>query len=210
MRLAQLQPGRAITDSAWAPNNAMPGVAAVYKLISNDNEVPQYAAFYLVADISKITNDRSLYAADVQKHSEDFVSLAWVVVSFVNGRNPGETSPYLGTQKPSSPPSPGTIVVANGSTPRPEWESDYHAWYDQEHGGKLGKVPGWQLMRRYKLEMVFGDAATANFYGINFYDEKNGLGGPEWKAGVTDWTLRIRDQAAKPNVRRVWKLVETQ
>ncbi|KAK7696872.1 hypothetical protein SLS64_014128 [Diaporthe eres] len=101
----------------------------------------------------------------------------------------------------------GTEIVINGSTPKAEYEADYHNWYDQEHVHKLGLVPGWQLTRRFRLEKVYGEAETASFYGVNFYDEENGLGGPEWKASATEWTLRIRQQAAKPNIRRTWKLV---
>ena len=67
---------------------------------------------------------------------------------------------------------------------------------------------GTSEVRRYKLERVFGEAETAAFYGVNFYDEKNGLGGPEWQAGVTEWSMRIRSHAAKPNIRRTWRLVK--
>lgn len=206
MRFAQLQPGKTIADSAWSPVDLLPGIEATYQLICDDDQEPRYASFYFVSDITPILSDDSLYSADVQKHSEDFASLAWTVTSFVNGRNPGEDGPFTGPQTPKFAPPKGTVIVANGSTPKPEWVSDYHSWYDQEHGGKLGKVPGWILMRRYKLEKLYGDVAVASFYGVNFYEEKNGLGGPEWKEGVTEWTLRVRDQAAKPNIRRVWKL----
>lgn len=209
MRFAQLQPGSTITDSSWAPPDLVPGAEAVYRMQCDDDQEPRYAAFYFIPDITEATQAQSRYDSDVHQHVDSFVSLAWVVASYINGRNPGESSPFTGHQTPTSPPPLGTVIVANGSSPRSEWETDYHAWYDEEHGGKLGKVPGWQLMRRYKLEKVFGDVATAKFYGVNFYDERNGLGGPEWKEGVTAWTLRIRDQAEKPNIRRVWKLVGT-
>ena len=207
MRFAQPQPGSAIGDSVWAPPDAVPGAEAVYKLTADDNESPQYAAFYFLPDITPILNDASLYEADLRKSSDSLITLAWVIASFINGRLPKMDTPHQGSQIPELSLQRGTVIVANGSSPRPEWVEDYHAWYDQEHGGKLGKVPGWQSMRRYELAKVYGEIPTASFYGINFYDEKNGLGGPEWKEGVTPWTLRIRDQAAKPNVRRVWKMV---
>ena len=208
MRLAQLRPGAAASDSPLEDPKAVPNAEAVYQCRCNDDKEPGYNTIYFIPDVTPIINDNSLYEADVSKHSGDFASLAWVVVSFVNGRDPGAIVSPKEPQTPSSPPPLGTVIVANGSTPRPEWAEDYHAWYDQEHGGKLGKVPGWQLMRRYKFEKLYGDAETAGFYGINFYDEANGLGGPEWKEGVTEWTMRIREHAAKPNIRRVWKLAK--
>lgn len=210
MRLAQSQADAATppTISVLAPPEACPGAEAIYQLNCTDEKEPQYNTFYFVRDIEPLLSSNVLYAADAEKHKGDFASVSWVVLSFVNGRAPGATGNSKANPTPTSAPPLGTIVVANGSTPRPDMQADYNAWYDEEHGGKLTRVPGWQMMRRYKLEKVCGDVETAGFYGVNFYDEVNGLGGPEWKEGVTEWTLRIRDQAAKPNIRRTWKVAE--
>jgi hypothetical protein len=68
-------------------------------------------------------------------------------------------------------------------------------------------VPGWNENKRYRLEKSYGDVETASFYGFNFYDVENGLGGPEWKASTdTEWTQRVRSNHAKPNIRRMWKI----
>jgi hypothetical protein len=209
MRLAQPQPGNPSLDSALAPAGVCAGIEATYVLRENDGKAPERNTVYFVSDIEPLLSSSASYEADVSAHSGDLASLSWVVLSFVNGRGKSDSGPITDPHTPPTAPVEGTVVVANGSTPRPDMESDYHAWYDEEHGAKLGNVPGWQMCRRYKLEKVYGGAETANFYGVNFYDEVNGLGGPEWKAGVTDWTLRIRDQAAKPNIRRVWKVVST-
>lgn len=211
MRL--VEPGNAgqpTPDSTITPASPCPNVETVYTLEANDGKTPSLNTIYFVSDITSILQSSSAYEQDVRAHESGLTSIAWVVCAFINGRDDPQakgpsTSPHV---LPTAPVS-GTSLVINGSTPRPDKEHDYHNWYDQEHGGKLTLVPGWISSRRYQLAKTYGETETANFYGFNYYEEKNGLGGPEWKAGVTEWTLRIRDNAAKPNVRRVWKVVKT-
>jgi hypothetical protein len=203
MRLVHPPEGQTPSNEALSPPDVSPGIDAIYRLNCTDDKSPEYNTIYFLNDISPLAKDASFYERDRDESKTSLESIAWVLVSHINGHP--ATDPCV----PPSPPPLGTEIVINGSTPKPEYEADYHNWYDQEHVQKLGAVPGWQLMRRYKLEKVYGEVETASFYGVNFYDEKNGLGGPEWKASATDWTLRIRQQAAKPNVRRTWKLVGT-
>jgi hypothetical protein len=208
MRLAQPKPAATPSESALAPLDAIPGSEAIYQLICTDNEEPQYNTVYFVTDIESIVSDSSLYEADTKKHGDVFASLSWVVLSFINGRSPEDSTNLASRQTPSSKPPLGTAIVVNGATPQAEKEYDYHAWYDEEHGPKLSNVPGWQFMRRYGTTKVYGETETANFYGVNFYDENNGLGGPVWQESTgTEWTVRIRSQKAKPNIRRTWKVV---
>ncbi|KAH8897879.1 hypothetical protein GQ53DRAFT_452818 [Thozetella sp. PMI_491] len=206
MRLASQKDEEVPSQSALLPPTVAPHIEATYTFRCDDNGSPEYNTIYFLSDIEPILERDTFYTEDQKGHEQDFSALSWVIASFINGRGNGDAVASSETHVPASPPTVGSVLVANGSTPVPEKEYDYHAWYDEEHGAKLAHVPGWQLSRRYKLEKSYGDVPTANFYGLNFYDEQNGLGGPEWKAGVTDWTLRIRQQAAKPNIRRVWKL----
>ncbi|KAL3462171.1 hypothetical protein BJX64DRAFT_148986 [Aspergillus heterothallicus] len=187
------------TSSTSVPS--IPNTDVAYALSAADNETPTQAKLYFLSDITPIIASESLYESDK-------ASSAWIVCKFINGRDTDHSSgaPETTPHTLTAYPVPGSKIVINGSTPRPEKEADYHDWYDQEHGGKLALVPGWRAMRRYSLAKVFGEVETANFYGVNFYDEVNGLGGPEWKAGVTEWTLRIRENAAKENIRRVWRV----
>ncbi|OQO00727.1 hypothetical protein B0A48_13218 [Cryoendolithus antarcticus] len=180
---------------------SLDGTDAIYQLEATDGQRPSQNTLYFLSDVSSVLRNEQSYQNDVQSHENSLVSISWVIASLISGQPRIEDN----HQVPDVPL--GVEVVVNGSTPKVDKEGDYHAWYDQEHVGKLGLVPGWRAMRRYKLEAGFGDVETASFYGVNFYDQVNGLGGPEWKAGVTDWTLRIRDQAAKPNVRRTWRLM---
>lgn len=182
-------------------------VEATYSLSADDGKTPSQNTIYFLGDISPLLSSSSAYDADLKAHGGNPASISWVICVFINGRDKSSTvtNPTSPNTLPS-PPAVGSVLVVNGNTPRPGKEQDYHDWYDQEHGAKLTAVPGWNSARRYQLAKLYGEAETASFYGCNFYDRENGLGGPEWKAGVTEWTLRIRDNAAKPNLRRVWKV----
>lgn len=193
-----------------------PNVEAVYRVTANDDGSPANNTLYSLSDITPITTSTAAYDEDVKKSTS---SPAWVICAFINGRDAdgvqtGDTltPPLTKPHVLPAPPAAGSVIVINGSTPRKDKEQDYHDWYDKEHGGKLTLVPGWNNSRRYALVKAYGidDGETANFYGFNYYDAENGLGGKEWKAGVTEWTMRIRSNAAKPNIRRVWKVVATE
>lgn len=195
------------SSSIEAPAAPCSGVQAVQILTANDSEKPSQNTVYFLNDISPLLSSSSAYDEDVRSNGSELASVSWVVCSFINGRDGSSTSAQ--SQVLPNPPVAGSVLVVNGSTPRPDKVQDYHDWYDQEHGEKLTRVPGWNSARRYKFEKLYGSIETAGFYGFNYYDEKNGLGGPEWKAGVTEWTMRIRSNAAKPNIRRVWSVVKT-
>ena len=88
--------------------------------------------------------------------------------------------------------------------------SDFHNWYKQEHIETLSKVPGWRRSVRYELVEAYGTkGGVTPFVALHFYDEINGLGGPEWQASVgTEWTARIKANTAKPHHRRIWTVEE--
>lgn len=207
MRLVEPRDGGEVTPDAPLllpiPSSL---VKAAYNLSAADDSAPSQNTIYFLRDISPLLASSSGYDADVNACSGDAAYLSWVVCGFVNGRDKSSTA---ASNTLPTPPAIGSILVINGNTPRAGKEQDYHDWYDQEHGAKLTAVPDWNAARRYQLAKLYGEAETASFYGCNFYDQENGLGGPEWKAGVTEWTLRIRENAAKPNLRRVWKVVST-
>ncbi|KAH7030580.1 uncharacterized protein B0I36DRAFT_408587 [Microdochium trichocladiopsis] len=232
MRMLTAPPANENTGTAPSPATISAGVEAVYHLSATDNLQPAASTMYFLSDIEPILNDSSLFDEDVSNTSLGSETsgrgLAWLVLSYITGRDdgygrfaPSQVPPTSffphghnkdtnGSNEPQLPPV-GTVVVANGSSPRADKEDDYHAWYEEEHAGRLAKVPGWQLNRRYRLEKKYEQGncvETAKFYGINFYDESNGLGGEVWKEStLTPWTSRIRQQAEKPNIRRTWQIV---
>ncbi|KAJ1333118.1 hypothetical protein MN608_03108 [Microdochium nivale] len=230
------------TDAASSPlqapenNILVPGVQAIYNLAATDGLQPSLNTMYFLSDVDLVLQDPSYFEADVTattssspSSTSGATSLAWIVTSYIGGRNdgsgvqaPSQVPPSLASKGGYLPPI-GTVIVANGSSPQTDKEDDYHAWYEEEHAGGLTAVPGWQITRRYrfinKYERHFAapaegstkqkDVENAKFYGVNFYDEDNGLGGPIWKAStLTDWTAKIRQQAEKPNIRRTWRIVE--
>jgi hypothetical protein len=208
MRLVEpKRQGQTLPQSFLAPISPCPNIEAIYILDGTEGQVLSKNTVYIVSDISPIVDSSLAYEHDVRAYNAELASISWVICAFINGRDrvPAKSHQH-GLE---NPPDSGSILVVNGSTPRADREQDYHDWYDQEHGEKLTLVPGWNAARRYRLVKSYGEAQTASFYGFNYYDETNGLGGPEWKAGVTEWSLRIRSNAAKPNIRRVWKVTST-
>lgn len=210
MRLAQPGPNGPPPADALAPQSPCPGVEAIFTTEADDEKTPNSNTIYFLKDITPLVESSTFYDEDVAAHKSTILSISWVICAYINGRDKSSTTEGLAkTHLLPTPPSSKSILVVNGSTPRPDKEQDYHDWYDQEHGNKLTLVPGWNSARRYSLQKVYGETETASFYGFNYYDAENGLGGPEWKAGVTEWTMRIRSNAAKPNIRRVWRVQDT-
>ncbi|OAL05030.1 hypothetical protein IQ06DRAFT_290986 [Phaeosphaeriaceae sp. SRC1lsM3a] len=208
LRLAEPRDG-----TTPSTRHARPQIASyatqIYTALADDDKEPSQLSLYVLDAINPLLETSDLYNADVAANADSQIS--WLILEFINGREK--------TASPTSPPStqhalpirplPGSKIVVVGSTPRPDKESDYHEWYNVEHGPALGTVPGWNAGRRYAFRKAYGEAETASFYGVNYYDAESGLGGPIWeKSTKTEWTFRIRGNAAKPNIRRVWRVVE--
>ena len=212
MRVVQPHEGQGeISDSSLSPPAPCPNVEAFFSFEGRDDLKPRYNTTYFLTDITPVLNDPSYYSDDVKAHSGDFASIAWEVCAFLNGRDTSEAKELA--EKPHllpRPPAIGSTLVSNGGTPPSDGEQDYLDWYSLEHSALLSLVPGWNNCRRYRHEKTYGKTDIATFYGWNYYDKENGLGGPEWQASVdTAWTTRVRTNAAKPNLRRVWKVLRT-
>lgn len=192
------------------PQTLCPNILQIWTAIADDGETPSQLTLYHLSDVRPLLPSTDLYDEDAASHSEE-TSLAWVVCSFINGRSKDSSrAKTSSTHLLSHRPAEGSKLVINGSSPRLDKEYDYHGWYNEEHGPMLSLVPGWNENQRYRLEKSYGDIETAKFYGFNYYDEENGLGGPEWTASTnTEWTQRVRSNHEKPNIRRVWKIEHT-
>lgn len=205
MRLVQCN-----TTPKEAMKTPCPHIEKVWTAVADDGETPSRLALYFLSDVRPLLSSSNLYDEDIAQQDAD-ASVAWVICSFINGRE--KDSPLTtmsASDSLSHTPAEGSRLVVNGSTPRPDKENDYHAWYDEEHGPMLSRVPGWSGNIRYHKEKSYGHVDTASFYGFNFYDAENGLGGPEWKASTgTEWTQRVRGNHAKPNIRRVWRIQDS-
>jgi hypothetical protein len=195
------------SNTVPTPQPPFSDVLQVWTAVADDEKVPGQLTLYHLKDVRPLLSSSDLYDKDVALQGDD-ASLAWVVCSFINGRSKDDSqSKTSSTHLLSHSPAQGSKLVINGSSPRSDKEHDYHGWYNAEHGPMLSLVPGWNGNQRYRLEKSYGDVETAKFYGFNYYDEQNGLGGPEWKASTnTEWTQRVRSNHEKPNIRRVWKI----
>jgi len=202
MRLAQ---SKVVASQKQQP--PCPNVLQVWTATADDGKAPAQLTLYLLSDVSPLLSSSDLYDRDVTLHDDD-KSLAWVVCSFINGRSKNDPPQKSSlTHHLSHTPAHGSKLVINGSSPRLDKEDDYHGWYNEEHGPMLSLVSGWNENQRYHLEKSYGNVETASFYGFNYYNEHNGLGGPEWQASTnTEWTQRVRSNHEKPNIRRVWKV----
>lgn len=201
MRLIQCN-----SDHKTAPETVLPNVDQVYTATAHDGKTPSHLTLYILSDVTPLLSSASLYDQDVESQAGDR-TLSWVVCGYINGRKKGTPPTTTVTHFVSHNPSEGSRLVVNGSSPRQGKEDDYHGWYNSEHGPMLSLVPGWNENKRYRLEKSYGDVDVASFYGLNFYDAENGLGGPEWKASTdTEWTQRVRSNHERPNIRRVWNI----
>jgi hypothetical protein len=189
------------------PQSLFSDALQIWTAVADDEKAPHQLTLYHLSDVRPLLSSSDLYDKDAASHGGD-ASLAWVVCSFINGRSKDDSVSKTGSSHLlSHKPSQGSKLVINGSSPRPDKEHDYHGWYNEEHGPMLSLVPGWNENQRYRMEKNYGDIETGKFYGFNYYDEQNGLGGPEWKASTnTEWTQRVRSNHEKPNIRRVWKV----
>lgn len=207
LRLIEPKEG-ANTDLGTIPTHpTLPNIQKTYTAVADDGEKPSRLVLHVVSDISPLLSSPEFFEEDVKANPN--VTLSWIVCGFINGRDAGapETDDPSTVHPLSYEPALNSKIVINGGTPRPEKEHDYHDWYNQEHGTALAGVPGWNAGRRYSLQKSYGEIETANFYGFNYYDEDSGLGGPIWQKNTkTEWTYRIRGNAARPNIRRVWKV----
>lgn len=209
LRLAESRKGTAPSHRHVRLQASSFNARRIYTASADDEKTPSQLAIYTLDTITPLLEDPDLYNADATANPD--LDISWIILEFINGRDakvPPADPPSTTHDLPQNPASGSKIVIV-GSTPRLDKESDYHEWYDVEHGPALGTVPGWNAGRRYAFRKAYGDVETASFYGVNYYDEESGLGGPIWeKSTKTEWTFRIRGNAAKPNIRRVWRVVE--
>lgn len=210
MRLVEPKDGIDSEALPFIPSSPCLNIEKTYAAVASDGEKPSSMTLHILSDVTPLDTSQDFYDEDVKSNPGHTIS--WIACSFINGRNKNAapTDHPTISQPLSFSPIVGSKLVINGSTPRSDKEEDYHDWYNIEHGPALATVEGWNAGRRYSFLKSYGEIETAGFYGFNYYDEKSGLGGSEWeKATKTEWTFRIRGNAAKPNIRRVWKIQES-
>jgi hypothetical protein len=80
----------------------------------------------------------------------------------------------------------------------PEGESDFNAWYDQEHIPALKKVPGVLSARRFKTLGTVKEAPQ-RYLAIYHLASPDVCSSQAWKSAVnTEWTAKLRPHFRDP------------
>jgi hypothetical protein len=206
--LLRLYSSSSFSQTAIEHSLDVPGadIKSLTTLRSTDDKVvsgsPSANILYEVKHISKLLIPGA-YEKDTAHNDGTTTSLNWQVYKLISKISRPGTEDQVA-------PSNSTMVCI-GITPMEGAFEDYSKWYEEEHLGLLSLVPGWRSSARYELAASFGGPkVVAPYIAMHFYDEVNGLGGPEWKRSVeTDWTKKVRRNCAVPHFRRVWS-VESQ
>ena len=92
--------------------------------------------------------------------------------------------------------APALLLVAMNASP--EAESDFNAWYDQEHIPALSKVDGCLLARRFNIVDAASDGRQ-RYLAIYHLSSPSVCSSDAWKKAVeTPWTARLRPHFRNP------------
>jgi len=92
--------------------------------------------------------------------------------------------------------APALLLVAMNVSP--EAESDFNAWYDQEHIPALSKVDGCLLARRFNIVDASSDGKQ-RYLAIYHLSSPGVCSSDAWKKAVeTPWTARLRPHFRNP------------
>jgi hypothetical protein len=74
----------------------------------------------------------------------------------------------------------------------PEAESDFNAWYDEEHIPRLSAVPGCLSARRFRISSAVSDGGH-RYLALYHLTSPDVCSSKAWEeAAVTPWTLKVR------------------
>jgi hypothetical protein len=198
-----------ISEPALDPVIDVPGacITQITTLSSSDDKAKLGASnagfLYHVKHISRFLLEGA-YEKDPGYSKDPANSVDWLIYKRIS-----ELSRHNTEEQEDKTTAPSdSVMVCVAITPKDA--GDYSKWYEEEHQGMITKVPGWRKSERYELAKAFGtQTGAAPFLAVHIYDEKNGLGGEEWKASIdTAWSKKIRENVVVPHYRRVWQVVE--
>jgi len=80
----------------------------------------------------------------------------------------------------------------------PEAESEFNAWYDEEHIPRLSAVPGCLSARRFRITSALSEGRQ-RYLALYHLASPDVCSSPAWQeAAVTDWTRRMRNHYRDP------------
>ena len=84
----------------------------------------------------------------------------------------------------------GLLLVA--MSPAPEAETEFNAWYDEEHIPRLSAVPGCLSARRFRITSAASDG-NQKYLALYHLTSPEVCSSKAWQdAAVTEWTKRMR------------------
>ncbi|KAF8829458.1 hypothetical protein HHX47_DHR3000757 [Lentinula edodes] len=93
-------------------------------------------------------------------------------------------STFKGAEYLSTNPS---FLVSVALSPTLEAETDFNAWYEEEHISLLSKVPGWQACRRFSLvdfESTVNSVSPPRYLALHAYKDLDGFTTSQFKAAT--------------------------
>ncbi|KAJ4487129.1 hypothetical protein C8J55DRAFT_547961 [Lentinula edodes] len=88
-----------------------------------------------------------------------------------------------------------SFLVSVALSPTLEAETDFNAWYEEEHIDLLSQVPGWQACRRFSLvdfESTVNSVSPPRYLALHAYKDLDGFTTPQFKAATnTPWRTKV-------------------
>ncbi|KAH7872003.1 uncharacterized protein C8R40DRAFT_1174070 [Lentinula edodes] len=117
-------------------------------------------------------------------------------------------STFKGAEYLSTNPS---FLVSVALSPTLEAETDFNAWYEEEHISLLSKVPGWQACRRFSLvdfESTVNSVSPPRYLALHAYKDLDGFTTSQFKAATnTSWRTKVMKEIVASE-RHVYRLQE--
>jgi hypothetical protein len=181
-------------DTEHVPERrAVPGFLTCERWVAAENPRISIATYDLESlDVLKSEAYRAIGGENLSPWSKRVIARAKRLCRF-EGEEITKPKPGSDPEKPGSDPQAGGLLLFAMNVV-PEAESDFNAWYDEEHIPRLSAVPGCLSARRFRI-------VDAQSEGSHRYLALYRLTSPEvcsskaWEeAAVTPWTVKIRPQ----------------
>ena len=162
----------------------VPGFLNCERWVGVENPRLSIAAYYLASlDVLRTEAYRSIAGANLSPWSRRVTGKAARVCRFE-----AEQLPPGDRAAPEA--AGGLLLVAMNVTP--EAESEFNAWYDEEHIPRLTAVAGCLLARRFRVTDALS-AGKQRYLALYHLASADVCASKVWQeAAVTDWTLKMR------------------
>ena len=172
-------------DTEHVPERSrVPGFGRIERWIGADNPKISIATYDLESpDVLRSEAYRKIGGANLSPWSKRLTAKAKRICRFeAEQLPPGDRAAPEGAG--------GLLVVAMNVAP--EAETEFNAWYDEEHVPGLSGVPGCLSARRYRITDASSEGKQ-RYLALYHLASAEICASEAWqKAAVTDWTKRLR------------------